>query len=257
MTETQPFLEYGRNPSRRRFRTRLVAILLIAATTGYVVWRLLPVGTQIARYREQSRAASYLRPASAIVYTEHRKDVDAAPGEPWIRWSYPGDGFSGYAAVNPAPPARAVNALSHGSVFLHERVAGAGLPPRIVSVDVEGANRRSADRAALLMFYFEVTQPGSLLRQPRLLRGTLIPSGDIMSIPFGMLRVFAGQPDPNDASRFTIAYDAGDLGRGTIDGRLMPDDTVTLAVRDGPAATQPSTSRPPSGAGDGGGGGRN
>ena len=47
-------------------------------------------------------------------------------------------------------------------------------------------------------------------------------------------RVFAGQPDPADASRFTIAYEWPDGVRGTIDGRLLDDDTVDLTVRPGP-----------------------
>jgi hypothetical protein len=38
-------------------------------------------------------------------------------------------------------------------------------------------------------------------------------------------RIFAGQPDPTDASHFTIAYEWPDCVRGTIDGRLRDDDT--------------------------------
>lgn len=48
-------------------------------------------------------------------------------------------------------------------------------------------------------------------------------------------RIYFGQPDPVDASHFTIGYDAGGVS-GTIDGWLLPDDTVRLTVRDGPAA---------------------
>jgi hypothetical protein len=48
------------------------------------------------------------------------------------------------------------------------------------------------------------------------------------------LKLYAGQPDPIDESHFTIAYETP-AGRGTIDGWLMPDDSVKLQVRDGPA----------------------
>ncbi len=48
------------------------------------------------------------------------------------------------------------------------------------------------------------------------------------------LRVFAGQPDPTDESHFTIVYEARNQ-RGTIDGYLQNDDTITLTIRDGPA----------------------
>jgi hypothetical protein len=48
------------------------------------------------------------------------------------------------------------------------------------------------------------------------------------------LKLYAGQPDPADESHFTIDYETP-TGRGTIDGWLMPDDTVKLQIRDGPA----------------------
>lgn len=51
------------------------------------------------------------------------------------------------------------------------------------------------------------------------------------------IRFFAGQPDPTDASHFTIAYEMP-LGKGTIDGWLEPDGyQITLRIRDGPAKT--------------------
>jgi hypothetical protein len=49
------------------------------------------------------------------------------------------------------------------------------------------------------------------------------------------LRFYSAQLDPNDASRFSIAYEM-DGKRGTIDGRLEDDATVSLKVRDGPAS---------------------
>ena len=58
------------------------------------------------------------------------------------------------------------------------------------------------------------------------------------------MRLYAGQPDPADASHFTIKYEI-DHVPGTIDGWLQPDDTVKLQVRDGPAV---SLSNPPAAA---------
>lgn len=53
------------------------------------------------------------------------------------------------------------------------------------------------------------------------------------------VQVFAGRPDRADKSRFTIDFLAG--GRtGTVDGRLMDDDSVVLEVRGAPAARHPS-----------------
>jgi hypothetical protein len=67
-----------------------------------------------------------------------------------------------------------------------------------------------------------------------------------------VLRIYAGQPDPADASHFTIAYTL-DGTPGTIDGRLLDNDRVDLKPRTGAvvgerwypraaiAATQPAT----------------
>jgi hypothetical protein len=44
------------------------------------------------------------------------------------------------------------------------------------------------------------------------------------------LKLYAGQPDPKDASHFTIRYTAGDE-EGFIDGWLQDDDTVKLKQR--------------------------
>jgi hypothetical protein len=48
------------------------------------------------------------------------------------------------------------------------------------------------------------------------------------------LRLYAGQPDPNDPSRFTIRYDL-DGQPGTIEGWVNEHGTVSLAAKDGPA----------------------
>lgn len=48
------------------------------------------------------------------------------------------------------------------------------------------------------------------------------------------LRLYAGQPDPIDPSRFTIRYDL-DGQQGTIEGWVDERGGVSLAVKDGPA----------------------
>lgn len=56
------------------------------------------------------------------------------------------------------------------------------------------------------------------------------------------LRIFAGQPDPKDSSRFSVIYEI-DGKRGTIEGRLNDADQVILRILDGPAAP-PDDMRP-------------
>lgn len=50
--------------------------------------------------------------------------------------------------------------------------------------------------------------------------------------PKDQFRFYAGQPDSADPSHFTIDYDL-DGKRGTIDGRLKDDGTVSLEPREG------------------------
>ena len=55
--------------------------------------------------------------------------------------------------------------------------------------------------------------------------GNLHP-GDPLNI-----RLYAGQPDPNDAAHFTIPYEIGDK-KGVLDGFLKSNDKVELQARD-------------------------
>ncbi len=60
----------------------------------------------------------------------------------------------------------------------------------------------------------------------------------LLSLPFDAankpLQFYAGQPDPNDPSRFTIRYKL-DGQLGTIEGWVDEGAGVSLAVKDGPA----------------------
>jgi len=68
------------------------------------------------------------------------------------------------------------------------------------------------------------------------LRGALAPgyTTPLRPVPgTTALRLFAGQPDPLDPSRFTIEYEAAG-GRGRIEGRLQAYDGVFARVISGP-----------------------
>jgi len=47
------------------------------------------------------------------------------------------------------------------------------------------------------------------------------------------VRFYAGQPDPKDATRFTIAFEAANSG-GMIEGNVLDDGTIWLRISDGP-----------------------
>jgi hypothetical protein len=58
-------------------------------------------------------------------------------------------------------------------------------------------------------------------------------TGKNQYVVFNDVRFYAGQPDPNNVSRFTITYQM-DAESGTILGQLKDDDEVDLKPIDGP-----------------------
>lgn len=64
-------------------------------------------------------------------------------------------------------------------------------------------------------------------------------------LPDQPLKLYAGKPDPADATHFTIGYETP-VGVGTIDGYLQNDNAVRLTVRNGPAMN-PSLAQSPGG----------
>jgi hypothetical protein len=127
-----------------------------------------------------------------------------------------------------------------GLLFLHRREAPGGLAS-IVMLEVFGnvvplpPNNEGRERR--LTFRYEVIEPGSVSRASRGRRsGELwwLPGHDRLVKPF---RFYGGEPDPNDAARFTVRYNY-DNERGTIEGRLLDHGGLLLRVLDGPAVEE-------------------
>jgi hypothetical protein len=158
--------------------------------------------------------------AGATGYTA----VDGAayrPAEPWQRF---------YAAAGGVM-------RSEGTVFLHERRTPAG-ERRLVGVDLLpfglpiGLNLTDPVEGRLEP-WGRVFTDGSFLRPPVEAfspKQNPYRSWSLIGPP-DRLRVFAGQPDPNDPSHFTIDYEVHGV-RHTLDGWLRDDDTVVIEPRD-------------------------
>jgi hypothetical protein len=116
-------------------------------------------------------------------------------------------------------------------MFLHARSAG-NKPARLVALI--GGWHAEFDGVELESYVSEKAylRPGrALTGGPGEPRGTVLHIRSPDKSP--ILRLFAGQPDPDDSSRFTVRYQSS-AGDGTIEGRLTGDDTVMLRVLDGP-----------------------
>jgi hypothetical protein len=119
-------------------------------------------------------------------------------------------------------------------IFLHERISAAG-HRRLVCVRYwpEGDSFSAQFVQALNCDTFTVT-PGTWSQPP-----VLIPKGWRYDVETWwprkppLVRIFAGQPDPNDPAHFTIRYQIWSQ-EDVLDGRLLDDDRVTLTFRNVP-----------------------
>ena len=138
--------------------------------------------------------------------------------------------------------------LRGATLFLHARTSPAG-NRRIVVVQ-RGPN-------TLVPAFVPYTDLEIILLEPSwrtgVPRGIDPPEVPRVLIPHDLnamtrhLRIYAGQPDDDDPSHFTIEYESHGQ-RGTIDGWLQDDDTVRMRVRGqpatGPSARATATTRP-------------
>ncbi|MDB5304471.1 MAG: hypothetical protein JWM97_2020 [Phycisphaerales bacterium] len=121
-----------------------------------------------------------------------------------------------------------------GIAFLH-RLKSPGGNVRLVAIELSPSYsvNGNAPKADTLGFNARVSEPATLVHDKRLI--FLRPNYNLIDAyiePGDRFRLLAGQPDPSDASRFTISYTFNGAP-GAIDGQLRDDDTVTLKPRTG------------------------
>jgi hypothetical protein len=119
----------------------------------------------------------------------------------------------------------------HGDcVFLHARRAKGG-EERLVVVYLKSLSEGNVYRSIGLGI--SIVRPGTLTTDPDD-HFPRIRDAFLTVYREDKLTIYAGLPDPDDASHFFIRYSASS-GGGTLDGWLLPRDTVKLVPRDGPA----------------------
>lgn len=240
-------LAYAPARGRRRRLRRLAAVLLLSACAA-VGWRWGPPYYRQAQYLAwQRRCMAYTRPADMVVYEDGGPRADALLDRPDYGWTYFGPSTHPPPPnVGHMPPAWAEHKDGWAPAW-----PGIALPPR-ETVFFLHARRSPAGRERLVVvrggyvFMFSgggvwlggssydlaTWRPGSTLHPARPPTG--LWEASLCLCAGTTRRLYAGQPNPADRSRFTIVYEE-DGRRGTIEGRLNDDDTVSLAVRDGTA----------------------
>jgi hypothetical protein len=137
--------------------------------------------------------------------------------------NYRGSLAAGQAFYIPPAYGNLVVSQSVGTAFLHERASPDG-GRRLVAVDLFGGG--AGGSISLLATVIEPAAGAGAI--------ATITRGDGQTIalaPGDKLRVFAGQPDPNDASHFTIDYDLNGV-RHTLDGWVVDDSEIKIESRD-------------------------
>jgi hypothetical protein len=258
-------LPYASGPQRapahrRRACRRLLryaAFALLAATpiaAGVISVRYPWVWYGAKGAYDLHRMLTLTLPADRVVYEEDPERVTPlldGPPDPLVRriddpgwpshadytWEYWDSGISPRRVASYLPPFYQPEHWlpDHGTpVFLHARTRPDGTP-RLVRVHLNPYfGGQMAPRSAVTISARCNPARPPFQRLATLNRRATRPL-QIPLRPDQVMRVYAGQADPDDPARFTIRYEIDD-SPGTIEGRLEADDTVALSIVSAPAA---------------------
>lgn len=210
-------------PSRRLLRRALPLLIVLAAVMG---WGGVAARDQYRLISVQKLCATYTLPPGEVVYEAKIEPVkEPTAKEPWAELAEvthtkkpAPEPWQELTKISGEPPL-----LDGGPVlFLHERRSACG-ERRVVCVEYTGAWSPLVVRTV---------HCGSLVTRASFDPLQWSPNPNLTG---RRLRFFAGQPDPADPARFTIAYDM-DGRAGTVEGRLLDGGDVALRFLDGPAA---------------------
>lgn len=202
--------------------------------------------------RWQDRCENFSMPPNAVAYEENPTAAAAL----WQAQSASGNYGAvmkqggGIAFVLMRPKAQwevsvhqGANLYQLGSVFLHARRAKNGpqrlvcvYPNDFISYRVNAAATPGMYTASSPDFSVQVHDPSTYFHTGQRLTQKDYNVAGLLGYPFGSVRIFAGQADPNDESHFTIDIQTP-AGTGTIDGYLRADDSVTLTLRSAATTT--------------------
>jgi hypothetical protein len=215
----------------RRGRALVAAAILLAlGILGFQYGERAYRAAELWYY--ERRAMTYTMPPDFLVYESDPEKLPSYGRKRYVHSLHAGA---------PAWPWDAIRGYDFGEtvLFLHGRTAPGGTPKRVCvylpSGHFKGWNASTGVHGLRFALRYDVAG-----KDDGVAAGLDIPgwSGDAAADPH-YLRFFAGQPDPNDASRFTIRYELDGVGQGTIEGLLQPDDTVKLTIHPPPPTTQP------------------
>lgn len=239
-------LDYAPSPpGRRRWLVRSSLVLATAVLATFGIQYQNRVAGRFRDVRLRHAALSHRAPPDSVVMTQ-------LPGDTFATWG--ATTGARYARPNPVwrdaerylIPSPVARPGSSATLFLHERAAATMGKRRLVAINMARTWQRGG---TVLGIDVRLLDPGSMFStrfREMVVGGKDDVSGGVISgfpgavvnlgrVDWGSdFRMFAAQPDPTDASRFTIAY-AHEGVSGLIIGRLNDDDSVTFESKDGRA----------------------
>lgn len=220
-------LDYAPKPhALRGARARRIALVAGALLLLLVIAWITPRAfrrLQLAHWQRQ--CLTYVAPPDRVI---HETDPAEVPKLLALPLPYQGSLAAGHAFLIPPPYRNLVVSQSVGTAFLHERVPPRG-DRRLVAVDLFTTTIMPNK---VMSFSATAIDPSSAVHGPSAL--ITLTRGDGVTVtlqPGDTFRVFAGQPDPDDVSHFTIDYLVNDT-RHTVDGWLVDDGMVRIEARD-------------------------
>jgi hypothetical protein len=223
-----PRLDYSPAPPRCRRRLRRAGLVVAVVAIAVAGWRWGPaVRDRATLLYWQRRCATYAPPPDQVVYATGAADA-AALGRDRAYAAWPSGPPNGPPVTYRLPPdcvGRYPPAASTAST-----AAGAGTPPGPVLFLHERRTPAGERRVVVVRLYpsswvpvlSHTIRPAGLRAAPAVDPRPGLSTGFFFAADPARhrLRILAGQPDPADASRFTIDYDV-DGKPGTVRGQLV------------------------------------
>ncbi len=198
----------------------------VFAALAIIAWRWGDDAARVARTAYWSRQClRYAPPSDLVVFEQDPPQIARLmASRAGYRVSNAGEADPPHAWLSPAAYAHIPQSgWAPHVAFMHGRKSASG-PKRLVVVEFLAMREpQGPDHTVFFhprVFAASVVRPGMQVRRNEdTIRVRLAPDE--------RLRLYAGRPDPTDASRFTIECFIGDE-RGTIEGQLHADDRVTF-----------------------------
>ena len=199
--------------------TALAASVILLAYFGPACWGYFLYTHQVRSLQRQ--CLNYLAPKENIVY-----DTDPADRQKLLALGREYRAFNDWAVFH-VPAAwhdfRGSYDCPDGTAFVHERISPAG-HSRLVAVDIIPFGEDSIELRGSVVNI----APRFDIKKLEVCRRSMGKPGELWTAqPNNSIRIYAGQLDPNDSSRFDIQADFGD-GTKLIRCQLRDDDTITM-----------------------------